>query len=99
MKRILLIIGLVLAVSIPFTVFAATSDTEAAKAIREFCGMGVSENCSTGDCETGTSENCSAGGCETGTSENRSVGGCETEGFSGHGACSDCSSGCSETSN
>jgi len=43
MKRILLLIGLVVAIAIPLTAFAATSDAPAAQAIRGFCGIDTSK--------------------------------------------------------
>lgn len=42
MKKILIIACIVLALSIPMTAFAATSNTPAAQAIRGFCGIDTS---------------------------------------------------------
>lgn len=43
MKRILIVIGIVLALAIPLTAFAATSDSPAAESIRGFCGIDTSK--------------------------------------------------------
>ena len=43
MKKILLIVSIVLAVALPFSAFAAASDTTAAPITRGFCGIDASQ--------------------------------------------------------
>lgn len=43
MKKLFLVIGLIVALSIPITAYAATSDDSTAQAIRGFCGFDVSD--------------------------------------------------------
>ena len=42
MKKLFLVLSLVLAILIPFSVFAATSDTTAAQTFRGWCGLDTS---------------------------------------------------------
>lgn len=43
MKKLLMIIGIVVALAVPLTAFAATSDAPAAQAIRGICGIDASK--------------------------------------------------------
>lgn len=43
MKKLLMLIGLIVALSVPVAAFAATSDAPAAQAIRGFCGIDTSK--------------------------------------------------------
>ena len=43
MKKLLLLIGLIVALAVPLTAFAATSDAPAAQALRGFCGIDTSK--------------------------------------------------------
>ena len=43
MKKLLIIVGVVLAIAIPLVAFAATSNAPAAQAIRGFCGIDTSK--------------------------------------------------------
>lgn len=48
MKKLLIVMGIIFAMAVPLTTFAATSDTTAAQAIRGFCGLNESR---VTDCE------------------------------------------------
>lgn len=43
MKKLLIVISLILALAVPLTAFAATSDAPVAQAVRSFCGIDTSK--------------------------------------------------------